>query len=220
MGSSALRRLPFLAAIALVSAAIGDACVESISNTGVFGTGYFDDNQLSVVPTLLAGALLVLEVIAARCIDIVRGVTRARNDDWLVSAASSISARPPVRDLPLVFAMQIVALFGMESIERIVIGGHAEFGLAWLGAPIVFGLAAHFAVCVSGAMLLTWLTKTIVATFASLVRIVVSFIILAHARTAPLSFFDDLDIAAFLRALSAHARHIGGRAPPPLLSLA
>jgi len=45
-----LSRLPFLLAVALVAAALGDAFVETVSNSGLVGAGYADDNHASVLP--------------------------------------------------------------------------------------------------------------------------------------------------------------------------
>ena len=49
-----ISRLPFLLAVAILAAGLGDPVVELVSNTGIVGGNYADDNHLGVVPTLLA----------------------------------------------------------------------------------------------------------------------------------------------------------------------
>ena len=110
---SCISRLPLLLATAIVAAALGDACVETIANSGVIGRGYADNNHLSVVPALVAGVCLLLIAVVVRCIQLLSR-TRERKPRPVTS---------PIFDAACVYALQLAALFAMETIERITYGG-------------------------------------------------------------------------------------------------
>lgn len=211
---SSAYRLPFLIAVALVAAALGDALVESVSNTGIFGPSYFDNNHLSVVPALLAGFVLTLEAIGLRCFEVYRRARTRR--DWLIDAATCIAARSTAWDVPWVFVMQIAALFVMESTEQLVFGGKLLGGTVWLGGPILVSLAIHALIGAVCTFLLGWSMRAISETVASLVVTAIAFITLALARTVAGAILARRDELAFPRAQSPHAHQIGERAPPLL----
>ena len=214
MGSSAYR-LPFLIAVALVAAALGDALVESVSNTGIFGPSYFDNNHLSIVPALLAGIVLALEAIGFHCYALFRRA-RSTQRGWLVDVATCIAARSVFADLPYVFVMQIVALFVMESAEQLVFGGKLLGGTAWLGGPMAFSVVTHALIGALCTVLLGWSMRAISETVASLVVTAIAFITIAVARNAAGPILARRDELTSPRAQSPHARQIGERAPPLL----
>jgi hypothetical protein len=217
VASSTTSRLPFLVAVALLAAALGDALVESISNTGIFGTRYFDNNHLSVVPTLIAGGALALEGAVARCVALYRCALDARRDarrDWLGDAATSIATHPPLRDVPAVFAMQLVALFAMESSEQLLFGGKLLGGTAWLGGPVLFSLGLHALLALACTFLLGWTMRGIAAAFASFVVSAIACIAITLPREGSAMIRRRRDVPAFARPQSPHARQIGERAPP------
>ena len=211
-------RFPFLLAVALIAAALADPVVESISNAGIFGGHYADDNRLSIVPTLLVGTALMLEIVTRRCFELLhqpRGDAR----DWLVDAAREISRRAPLRDAPIVLAMQLSALFLMESTEQLALGGKFLGGMAWLGGPIAFSLLVHALFGVWCIFALGAVMRAIVRNAASLVRSALRFIWLALARVDAGCVRLVERERSYLRAQSPHVRHIGGRAPPLLATL-
>jgi hypothetical protein len=214
VGSSAFR-LPFLIAVALLAAALGDALVETVSNTGIFGPSYFDNNHLSIVPALLAGIVLTLEAIGLRCFELYRRARSSRRD-WLIDAATCIAARSPARDIPYVFAMQMAALFAMESTEQLVLGGKLLGGMVWLGGPILLSVLSHALIGAACTFLLGWSMRAISETVASLVVTAIAFIAIAIARNVAGPILARRDELAFPRAQSPHARQIGERAPPLL----
>jgi hypothetical protein len=214
---SRLRRLPYLIAIALVAAAIGDPLVESIANTGVFGSVYHDGNQLSVVPTLVVALALALWLACRRAVAVWRR-SRDGRGDWVIEAAQRGRTGSPLRDVPMVFAAQLVAVFAMEAVEQLVAGGPLETGLSWLGGPVAFSLAVHALICVALTLALARLCVAIVATVDSLVRAAVAFV-LATQPAVSVRFFARR-FAARPRAQAPHVRQIGGRAPPLASTLA
>jgi hypothetical protein len=214
---SRLRRLPYLIAIALVAAAIGDPLVESIANTGVFGSVYHDGNQLSVVPTLVVALALALWLAFRRAVAVWRR-SRDGRGDWVIEAAQRGRTGSPLRDVPMVFAAQLVAVFAMEAVEQLVAGGPLETGLSWLGGPVAFSLAVHALICVALTLALARLCVAIVATVDSLVRAAVAFV-LATQPAVSVRFFARR-FAARPRAQAPHVRQIGGRAPPLASTLA
>ena len=52
-----------------------------------------------------------------------------------------------MRLLPLAFALQMTALYAMETIEQVAVYGHDLGGALWLGGPVIFSLAAHAVAC-------------------------------------------------------------------------
>jgi len=207
-------RLPFLVAVALVAAAIGDAFVETVSNSGVLGHGYDDNNHLSVIPAIVAGAILALVVIATRCHAFSRHIAASRGSDWLVAGAGRFARRAPHADVPFVVAMQFGALFAMESIEQVALDGRLLGGCVWLGGPIVFALLAHVVLGSACTLLFAALMRSILATFGSFMRDAIEAICVLLARDIARCFLGVRAEALVLRTQAPHVRHLGGRAPP------
>jgi len=210
-------RLPFLCAVALVAAALADPLVESVSNTGIFGPRASDDNHLSIIPALIAGLVLLLEVAGLHCAALCRRPPLARERDWLVDVASRFVERSLARDLPYVFILQLAALFTMESVEQLVTGGSLAGGLAWLGGPIVFSLLVHALVGAGCMRVFVSSMRALLATFAALVLRALAFIA-AFACAALPAFVRRACAFRSDRLQLPHLRKIGGRAPPSLLT--
>jgi len=207
------RRFPFLLAVALVAAAVGDALVETISNSGVLGSGYNDNNHLSVIPALVAGVLLALIVVSARTFALFRRGSALRRD-WLIESAYSLARESPLRDIPLVLGLQFAALFTMESIEQLAFGGRLLGGTVWLGGPLAFSLLTHALLGSAFTLLLAALVRAILATVASLVRDAIEAILFSLSRGCRRSFVKRDPDATLPRAQAPHLRQLGGRAPP------
>ncbi len=207
-------RLPFLLALALVAAAAGDALVETVSNSGVLGGGYHDNNHSSVIPAIVAGTILALIVVAARCHAFSRHIAASRSRDWLVAGAGRFARRAPFVDVPFVVAMQFVALFAMESIEQVALDGRLLGGCAWLGGPIVFAVLAHALLGSACTLLFAALMRSILATFVSLMREAIEAICVLLARGVARCSLGAREDELVLRAQAPHIRHLGGRAPP------
>jgi hypothetical protein len=213
--SALTSRLPFLLAVALIAAAIADPVVESISNTGVFGGHYADDNHTGVIPTLLGGLLLVLEIVAARCISVLRRSPKGSRA-WFVDVARGISSGSGAHDLPYAFGLQLAALFLLESSEQLLVGGKLLGGTAWLGGPIVFSLLTHALIGAGCFVALRRVLRALVTAFASLVGAALEFILLARSLAEPRALARRCDAQIPRRAQAPHVRQIGGRAPPLL----
>ncbi len=199
-----LARLPFLAAVALLAAAIGDPLVETIANTGVFGSGYADNDHSSVLPTLIVGAILALLVFGARA--------------WALALARRVSERSPLGDLPYVVVLQFLALFLMESTEQFFAGGHLLGGSAWLGGPIWFSLCTHIIIGVASTLLIARGMRAIVHRAAALVSIALDLILCARRRGCDVLFAKRRRQSTRCYAQRIDVRRLGERAPPLLLA--
>jgi hypothetical protein len=211
--------LPFVLATALIAGGIGDPLVETIGDTGAFGPGYHDTNHLGVLPALLSGFVLTLEIALLRCLQAFR--RDARGDrDVLMAIAHRLRSRSPLADVPYVFVLQLGVVFTIETAEQLLAGGKPAGGAAWLGGPVAFSLAAHAIIAVVVTVGLAWLTRGIATTLTSLVRIAFACIALPAFREAGAPLPERRDGTLFNHQQSPHARQIGERAPPPLLAIA
>lgn len=213
----AATRLAFLMAAALIAAALADPIVETIANTGMLGGQYADTNHVGIIPTLVVGGVLVLELLVFYFVETWRSLDAARGHGGdLLDIAKGLAAGSFRRDFPSVLAMQLTALFVMESTEQLALGGKLLGGTAWLGGPIPFSLIVHAFVGACCILVLGAFMRAVVRIFTSIVRTAIAFIWLAitHAARAVTRFADRELIC--LRAQSPHARQIGGRAPPLL----
>ena len=202
-------------AVALVAAALADPMVETVANTGIFGGHYADNNHVGVIPALLVGAVLACEIVIMRCLRLLEP-SRTTERTRLIAVARSVSTLDGLRDLPFVFAMQIFALFLLESAEQLVLGGKLLGGTSWLGGPIAFSLLAHAVVGATCTFALGACARAVVRAFASFVYSAIRYIWLAMARATGGSFRFGVRNAFRARAQSPHVRQIGGRAPPLL----
>jgi len=210
-------RLPFLIAVALLAAAIGDPLVETISNTGILGPGYADNVHSSVVPTLIAALVLALLLIGAQCRRLVQWQGEARERP--IDVARRFLARSSMHDIPFVFAIQLAALFVMESSEQIFCEGGLLGGSAWLGGPVWFSLLAHAVAAAACTVLIARGMRAIVRRCARLVEIAFDRVLCAFRRES-VSRFARVDAATTrCRSQVLHVHQLGERAPPLLLAL-
>ncbi len=218
MGGTLISRLPFLFAAAFMAAGFGDPFVESVANTGIFGGHYADSNHLGVAPTLFVGASFVLELLALRFFEIWR---RSKNPSRssFIDIARDIGTCSIARDFPVIFVLQMLTLFALESAEQLLSGGKLLGGMAWLGGPILFSLCAHAIIGGLCTFALGACMRTIIRTFASLVETAVRFIWLAIVRASGGPLRLDRRARLCARAQAPHVREIGGRAPPLLPTL-
>lgn len=207
-------RLLFCLAAAVTAAALADPLVEGLSNHGVFGTGRFTDHSnADVLPVLAAGlvlaALFVFSVVRRAMPSSRAGYARA----WLRDSRAAIRSRSAIHLFPVAFALQLVTLFGAETLEQVAVAGHPLGGSMWLGGPVLASLGLHaaigFFVVVVLARVLDWVAQSIVDVIGVLRRLVLPWdslspppILLAYL--APPRPLDVRALAA------AH-----GRAPPP-----
>jgi hypothetical protein len=133
----------------MVAAAIVDPLVEFASNAGWFGPGTFTDrSNLDVVPALALGTLFVGVQIVAR---IYRTGCGERCGPAFWRASDEALSGGIGRLLPAAFALQICALFAMETAEQFAVYGHGLGGIVWLGGPAAMSLGAHLVACVAVA---------------------------------------------------------------------
>jgi hypothetical protein len=138
----------FCLAVAASAAALTDPLVEAASNAGWFGRGTFTDySTIDVVPALVAAAVLALAYVLLRSRPFVtpKSLTFARR---MRDSLRAGAARPVLPLLPVIFASQLGALYGMETLEQIAIAGHPLGGTIWLGAPVFVALTLHGGACV------------------------------------------------------------------------
>jgi hypothetical protein len=187
-------------AVAVIAAAVADPVVEFASNVGWFGPGNFTDrSNLDVFPALVAGiGVLVLYLI---------GAARA------VLAGTALPRRL-VSLVPAIFVLQIVALYAMETVEQLIVGGHTLGPAVWLGAPIVASLAIHAAFCVTVTFWIARSARGLALTTLRVIRLIKTtasfaahgFEILARRRSDEPSFQQLVPVLC----------RIGERAPPLL----
>jgi uncharacterized protein YacL len=129
-------------AVAAVSAALGDIVVESLSNHAVFGPGHFTDGStVDVVPAAIIGFVFFGAFLWRRVRDALRKIS------------AMISSRTIARMLPAIFAMHMLLLFFMETLEQWLVLGRFLGGTIWLGGPTTASLALHVVICIPVALL-------------------------------------------------------------------
>ena len=213
MAGTLLARLPFFLVVALVAAGVGDSIVESSSNAGMFGGHYVDNNHLGVIPTLLAGCLIALQLVVRRCGDVWRHSTDPGRDR-LIDVARDIGARSAGRDFPIIFALQLGWLFALESTEQLIAGGKLLGGTTWLGGPILISIVAHLTIGGLCALGLGACMRAVVRTFAAIVQTAVRFSWLAVAGGSANPIQLGRRTKPRERTQALYLRQFGGRAPP------
>jgi hypothetical protein len=199
---NALARAAFCLAAAVLAAAVIDPGVEWMANDGLFGPGTFTDHSnLDVIPALLAGFVFAALFVAG----IVRRMLRRQGHglDWLRSYGKL---------LPAIFALQVVVVWSMETIEQIVIRGEPLGGTIWLGGPVIISLCLHAAECLTFTWMLAralqWSAKTVVAVVSIICEL---FSALVHDRPIVRSRAAEIHPSRFLEPILAR---LNGRAPP------
>jgi hypothetical protein len=206
-------RLLFCLAAAFTSAALTDPLVEALSNRGAFGSGHFTDHSnADVFPALAAGgvfaALFLIGVVR-------RAMPRSRigrTPAWLRDSRAAVPLATALRLFPATFSLQIVTLFGAETLEQFAVTGHTFGGTIWLGGPIVVSLALHavigLLVVTVLAKLLDWVAQSIADAIELLRRLVLAWDSLSPAPA----------VAAYLVAPGTSDQPaiaaVRGRAPP------
>ena len=206
MNRVAYRRVPklflFCIAAAIFAAAIADPIVEFASNAGCFGPGSFTDrSNADVLPALaLSAAALALFVL---------GKARAILDGHALPRRLWTLMAP-------IFAVQIVALFAMETTEQLVVRGHILGPAMWLGAPVAASLSIHAAFCIGCTWLLARSARRLASTTLRILRIIraiatlhVAPAIVVRLRTAERVLRNDIRVLC----------RIGERAPPSMLAI-
>jgi len=152
------KRLRFCLAVAVIAAAVADPVVEFASNAGWFGPGNFTDrSNLDVFPALAAGiGVLVFYLI---------GSARA------VLAGTALPRRL-VSLVPVIFVLQMVALFAMETAEQFIVGGHVLGPTVWLGGPIFASLALHAAFCLAITFWIARSARELAVTTLRIIRLI------------------------------------------------
>ncbi|MGH7727896.1 MAG: hypothetical protein ACREM2_03775 [Vulcanimicrobiaceae bacterium] len=211
-------RLSFFVAVALVAAALGDPCVESLAGAGVFGPGYADTNHLGVIPALIAGLTFVIGLLVVRGIEGWRTI-RAERSARLALAASLESARGvPLPELALVVPLQLAAVFGMECLEAVMVHRPLPSGLSWLGAPPLVSLAIHVLVGMACLWTLRRIVRTLLGGLAACIRVAAAIVVRRHApASAPSAADAGRERVFVLRAQAPHCGQVGERAPPAFL---
>ncbi len=193
-------RLGFCTAVAVIAAAFADPLVEFVSNAGWFGPGTFTDrSNLDVLPALVAGVAMLVLYCVRRANALVAGRALPRNATVLI---------------PAVLALQLVALFAMESAEQLAVFGHLLGPTVWLGGPIGFSLAVHAFSC---AALTLWFARSaprLAVTALRVIRVVRALATLRAEGNEPLSRRrrDEPRIVPFVPVFC----RIGERGPPLL----
>ena len=205
-------RFWFCLGVATIAAAIADPLVECASNAGWFGPHRFTDHSnLDVLPALLAGVSLLVAYLALKVRSVLLRTDTPRD---VFRELDRACGRAFLRLLPFAFALQMLALFAMESSEQLLIWGHLGGDTLWLGGPVAFSLVAHAMACCTVYLAAARLVSVMGATTLHVIRLVRA---LAHRTVvAPLVFFAQTsEFAAFERLVLAK-RGIGERAPPLL----
>jgi len=194
----------FCIAAAITAAALADPLVEFASNIGFFGRGTFTDHSnLDVVPALFIGAAFVAALVAVRA----RGVLQR-------IACTAITRGNAMRLLPATFALQLMALLSMETIEQTIVYGHALGGAIWLGGPIVISLIVHALFCAIISLVAATSLRTVARAIA---RVVIAFRAFTIVAAQPLSqHAEALRKTISIARPAPLRRRIGERAPPLL----
>ena len=215
-----LSRLPFLLAAALIAGGLGDPLVETIADSGIFGAGYHDTNHLGVLPALVCGLVLTIEIAFIRCMQAFRRDSRTSRDR-LITVVERLGARSALRIVPIVFMLQLLVVFAIEMVEQLLAGsGGPRSGLEWLGGPVGFSLGVHGLLALVITIVLASLTRAIAAALLTVIRIAFAFIALEPVRDGATPSRQRLDGAVCRRRQSPRACRIGGRAPPSLFASA
>lgn len=171
----------FVVAAAVTAAAIVDPLVEHVSNIGLFGARSFTDHSnADVVPALCVGAacafaFVVLAVLRSFGFDASR---------WLARPARDLDALGVRALLPRIYAVQIAALFVMETAEQRIVLGHFFGGTVWLGGPVLVSLTLHLAGCIVVSLLLSRLLTALARRVVAVVRaLCASFVLLRTTQT-------------------------------------
>lgn len=174
--------------------------MELASNAGWFGPGNFTDrSNLDVFPALVVGVGVLVLYLIGRAGAILAGTALPRRIGSLV---------------PAIFALQIAALYVMESAEQVIAGGHVLGPTVWLGGPIFASLAIHATFCVAITFWIARSARGLAVTTLRVIRLIkttASFATHAFEILLPRRS-DDRSFRQLVPVLC----RIGERAPPLL----
>jgi len=205
-------RLWFCLAVAVAAAAIADPLVEWASNAGCFGPGSFTDHSnADVLPAIVVGVGLAAIHVLLRVRAMLSNPAAPPNLLRLSNVALHGSV---ARLLPATFALQIFALFSMETVEQHAIYGHGLGGTVWLGGPALVSLATHAAVCAGVFLVAAFSVRSLAAATARVIRAALSRAAFP-AHGAPPIATRDREVSNLAR-LRFVLSSIGERAPPLL----
>ncbi|MBV8150950.1 MAG: hypothetical protein JO101_01735 [Candidatus Eremiobacteraeota bacterium] len=192
-------RLGFCVAVAVIAAATADPLVERASNLGWFGPGNFTDrSNWDVVPTLCVGMVFAALYVCSRLRELLLGLS--------LTPAGTASL------LPMIFAIQILTLFVMETTEQYVVYHHFLGGTIWLGGPATISLALHAVACVATTSCAAFTLRAISQAAVRLLRFVRELVTqLADRRETP-ALRDASPEPHHYSAIVSRVH--GGRAPP------
>ncbi len=207
-------KLWFCAAVAVIAASIADPVLESASNAGWFGPGNFTDHSTwDVAPAVLIGLLFVALHFGLRlCSDL----AQARRSPGWMRLTSDALGHDVLRFVPLIFALQLLVLYVMETAEQRVVYGHVLGGALWLGGPIAISVAVHAASSILVALAAAKMLRACSDAAIRLCRMV-------HALVSPVvgdsqaAFVRLPDFVIGHRSIGALG-HVGERAPPVVLA--
>ena len=208
-------RILFCIAVAIMAAAAADPLVEFGSNAGLFGPGnYTDHSNLDVVPAVLVALLFAALHLFLRIRGALMG-PREASRLWLRQSSDALGSAMLLRLLPAAFAIQIVALYSMETAEQFVVAGHAFGGTIWLGGPTAASLTVHAAFCLIVTLTVGRTLRAFARTAVQIVRLIRELATLPAHCGRPL--FLPLLRVRTLRLSSPIPSRIGERAPPVLV---
>ncbi len=206
----------FRAAAAVSAAAAADPIVERMSNAGVFGAGRFTDHSnVDVIPALCVALALFVGVVFLFARRTLTGNTYP--PQWLRRCACDMRSRSLWRMLPSVFAMQMAALFCMETLEQIVVTGHLFGGTIWLGGPIAVSLLAHVLACTTFVWVLSTTLQWSARRIVRIVRYAIEILRKLIERTPPPRLC--MHVVILPKFIEPYLRDLQGRAPPSLPAL-
>lgn len=209
-----MARAIFCVAAAVAAAALIDPAVEWMANRGLFGRGAFTDHSnLDVAPALIAAALFALVVLFG----LVRRTMNREGryaPDWLRAYEFVVTPRSVSKLVPAIFALQLLVLWSMETLEQIAVDRHPLGGTIWLGGPVAISLLFHAAGCLA----LTWLLSRTLHWSAKTIADVITYVRQLQDESTstpapPCSRAFEWDAVRFLEPILAR---LSGRAPPSL----
>lgn len=202
VGAMSRARVTFRLAVASTAAALAGPCVEGLSNRGAFGPGrWTDHSNADVVPVLCLGLIFCCAFVIA----LARGAAApSRTSQWLRDAPRGASFAPT-------FALQIATLFGMETVEQVLVWGRPLGGTVWLGGPLPVSLAIHALMCLIVGAVFARVLRRLAGHVAHVLRIVGRLTLALSPAPPPLVVIPH---PALRRLAEDIVRRRNGRAPP------
>jgi len=213
-GHLACIRLIFSVATAALAVAIADLSVETLANHGVFGRGVFTDgSNADILPTITFAVVLLAGLLSVRARHALRTAMLAIGGWRTVGVALSLNCIAWL--LPLIFAIQIALLWGIETVEQYFVVGHVLGGTIWLGGPIDISLALHALFCCAIAFLTRRLLTVLEPQAVRLICVFIAFVEVQEKTRPSQGIGFSEEISGSLR--SPVLRSISKRGPPAWL---